>query len=190
MRLPGLKTLAHKSGGPKNGAAHIFGRHRRALSIFILRGSNRRTGAWPRPTPRASMQAPNLRSPRTGCVRSMSRAPSWAIRVLMLFEGAHGLAWQSLSSAPFNEDLELAFIDAGGVHALVFPCRRIQDGWVKSQGDARIEVRPTHWRRWPSLPASPIGSPRQEWVDVTRRNGNPGPAAAFRFHSPAPRKPR
>jgi hypothetical protein len=56
--------------------------------------------------------------------------------------------WQSISTAPFDRDLELAVLDKDGAHALVFPCRRIFGGWVKSQTGARIEVRPTHWRDW------------------------------------------
>ena len=34
--------------------------------------------------------------------------------------------WQSIPSAPFDRDLELAVIDDDGTHALVFPCRRIR----------------------------------------------------------------
>jgi len=57
--------------------------------------------------------------------------------------------WQNVSSAPFDRDLELAVIDDGGVvHALVFPCRRILNGWMKVQTKERLDVRPTHWREW------------------------------------------
>jgi hypothetical protein len=69
----------------------------------------------------------------------------------MMGENADGSAWQSVSTAPFNADLELALIDANGVHALVFPCRRILAGWIKSENNARIEVTPTHWRHWRDL---------------------------------------
>jgi hypothetical protein len=54
--------------------------------------------------------------------------------------------WQPVSSAPFNRDLELAVIDGDGPHALVFPCRRILDGWTKAETKERIDLRPTHWR--------------------------------------------
>jgi hypothetical protein len=57
--------------------------------------------------------------------------------------------WQSMSTAPFDRDLELAVIDDDGVHALVFACRRILGGWVKADGRQRIDVHPTHWRDWP-----------------------------------------
>lgn len=56
--------------------------------------------------------------------------------------------WQSVLSAPFDRDLELAIIDLTGTHALVFPCRRIVGGWAKSKSDDRVLVVPTHWRAW------------------------------------------
>jgi hypothetical protein len=60
--------------------------------------------------------------------------------------------WQSVSSAPFNEDLELAVIDEDGPHLLVFPCRRVLDGWVDAETNKRINVHPTHWRSWDHSP--------------------------------------
>ena len=47
------------------------------------------------------------------------------------FAGADTLnmEWQRINSAPFDRDLELAVIDYGCVHALVFPCRRILGSW-------------------------------------------------------------
>jgi len=56
--------------------------------------------------------------------------------------------WQPVASAPFDCDLELAVIDAGDPHALVFPCRRILGGWMNADTKERLDVRPTHWRRW------------------------------------------
>ena len=56
--------------------------------------------------------------------------------------------WETIASAPFEAELELAVIDEDGEHALVFPCRRIPDGWVNAESGARIGVRPTHWRTW------------------------------------------
>jgi hypothetical protein len=58
--------------------------------------------------------------------------------------------WQSVVAvpAPFNVDLELAVLDSQGIHALVFPCRRIVGGWIKAQTKERMDVRPTHWRQW------------------------------------------
>ena len=56
--------------------------------------------------------------------------------------------WEDISKAPFECDLELAFIDKDGAHALIFPCRRIAYGWVKAKTKERVEVRPSHWRKW------------------------------------------
>jgi hypothetical protein len=57
--------------------------------------------------------------------------------------------WQSImEAAPFNIDLELAVHDRVGMHALVFPCRRILGGWANATTHKRIDLRPTHWRQW------------------------------------------
>jgi hypothetical protein len=72
--------------------------------------------------------------------------------------------WKPISSAPFDRDLELAVIGGDGLHALVFPCRRILGGWMKVGSKERIDVRPTHWRKWREkslsatvLPLTPSG---------------------------------
>jgi hypothetical protein len=56
--------------------------------------------------------------------------------------------WWEISTAPFDQDLELAVIDSDGPHALVFPCRRILGGWMKAETKERLDVHPTHWRAW------------------------------------------
>jgi hypothetical protein len=56
--------------------------------------------------------------------------------------------WQPVETAPFDLDLELAVIDDDGPHALVFPCRRMLQGWLKAENKQLIDVRPTHWRPW------------------------------------------
>ncbi|MGD9980576.1 MAG: hypothetical protein AB7H66_08395 [Hyphomonadaceae bacterium] len=57
-------------------------------------------------------------------------------------------AWRRAADAPFDRDLELAVIDEDGAHALIFACRRVADGWVKSDTGAKLSVEPTHWRAW------------------------------------------
>jgi hypothetical protein len=52
-----------------------------------------------------------------------------------------------------DRDLELAVIDDDGPHALVFPCRRILNGWMKVETRERLDVRPTHWRDWQAAQA-------------------------------------
>lgn len=58
------------------------------------------------------------------------------------------MTWMPVSSAPRDRDLELAVIDRAGTHALLFPCRRIDDGWINALTKRRVELEPTHWREW------------------------------------------
>jgi len=58
------------------------------------------------------------------------------------------MEWQSIATALFDRDLELAVINYDGIHALVFPCRRILGGWTKTETERQIDVEPTHWREW------------------------------------------
>ena len=51
-------------------------------------------------------------------------------------------------TAPPEADLELAVINSDGIHALVFPCRRNFGGWINAKTKERVDVDPTHWRRW------------------------------------------
>jgi len=60
------------------------------------------------------------------------------------------MTWMPVSSAPRDRDLELAVIDRAGTHALLFPCRRIDDGWINALTKRRVELEPTHWREWPA----------------------------------------
>jgi hypothetical protein len=70
--------------------------------------------------------------------------------------------WQSVSTAPFDRDLELAVIDTDGAHALVFPCRRILNGWMKVDTKERLDVRPTHWREWDRAEAGRSNPPQSK----------------------------
>lgn len=54
--------------------------------------------------------------------------------------------WQPIQSAPFGRYLQLSVIE-GQVHALAFPCRRTERGWVNRAGKT-IKIRPSHWRDW------------------------------------------
>jgi hypothetical protein len=56
--------------------------------------------------------------------------------------------WQPISTAPLDCDLELSVINYDGVHALLFPCHRIHDGWLKAGTKERLDLQPTHWREW------------------------------------------
>jgi hypothetical protein len=56
--------------------------------------------------------------------------------------------WLPVSIAPSGADLEVAVMDKGGIHALVFPVRKSGTDWVDAS-NKRIDIVPTHWRKWP-----------------------------------------
>lgn len=58
------------------------------------------------------------------------------------------MQWQTIATAPFDRDLQLAVIDGSGIHALVFPCRRVLRGWINARTSEPVTVWPTHWREW------------------------------------------
>ena len=64
--------------------------------------------------------------------------------------GQKDVEWRRIADAPFDRDLDLSVINYSGVHALVFPCRRVLHGFVKAQDRKPINVVPTHWRVWQS----------------------------------------
>jgi hypothetical protein len=44
------------------------------------------------------------------------------------------MEWRPITTAaPFDRYLELAVIDANGIHRLAFPCRRVLRGWIKAR---------------------------------------------------------
>lgn len=57
-------------------------------------------------------------------------------------------SWQPINSAPFDCDLELAVVEGNDTHALVFRCQRARYGWINAVTGNRIDVDPTHWRKW------------------------------------------
>jgi hypothetical protein len=59
--------------------------------------------------------------------------------------------WRPISSAPFDQDLELSVIEKNEVHALLFPCRRTARGWADAAVKSAVAVRPTHWRPWSNV---------------------------------------
>jgi hypothetical protein len=63
--------------------------------------------------------------------------------------------WQSIIEAPFSEEIELAVIDDEGVHALVFPCKRMSSGWADARTGEILDVHPTHWRKWNRTSSAP-----------------------------------
>ena len=58
------------------------------------------------------------------------------------------LDWEPIATAPFDQELQLSVIEYGEVHALVFPCRLTQAGWIHAETGRPVFVDPTHWRLW------------------------------------------
>jgi len=56
--------------------------------------------------------------------------------------------WETITTAPYESDLELAVVEGNHVHPLVFACRRTTEGWVKASTRERVVINPTHWRLW------------------------------------------
>jgi hypothetical protein len=53
-----------------------------------------------------------------------------------------------ISIGPSDADLEVCVMDYKGIHALVFPCRKNGSGWIDATMKNRIDIQPTHWRKW------------------------------------------
>ncbi len=56
--------------------------------------------------------------------------------------------WLPVRTAPFDRLLQLAVIDAKGVHHLEFPCRRLLRAWIDAHSGSILSFQPTHWREW------------------------------------------
>jgi len=56
--------------------------------------------------------------------------------------------WLPVSIAPSDTDLEVGVMDKYGVHALVFPVHKSGSDWVDASTKKRIDIQPTHWRKW------------------------------------------
>jgi hypothetical protein len=64
------------------------------------------------------------------------------------------MEWQTITTAPFDRDLEVAVIDHDGANALTFPCCRILSGWADAKTKKLVAIHPTHWRDWEHLKRS------------------------------------
>lgn len=56
--------------------------------------------------------------------------------------------WLPVSVAPAGVDLEVCVMDGREIHALIFPCRKNGTDWVDVATKKRIDIEPTHWRKW------------------------------------------
>ena len=63
--------------------------------------------------------------------------------------------WLPVSIAPDEKDLEICIMDYDGiVLALGYPCHKRGAEWVDASNNKRVDVQPTHWRRWPESAAA------------------------------------
>ncbi len=57
--------------------------------------------------------------------------------------------WHPITTAPYNQAIELRVLDHGKVVALPFPCSRDNtDHWINSDLGTPIEIKPIEWRIW------------------------------------------
>lgn len=56
--------------------------------------------------------------------------------------------WLPVAIAPSDSDLEVCVMDKFGIHALVFPVRKNGNEWIDAVTNERVDVDPTHWRKW------------------------------------------
>jgi len=57
-------------------------------------------------------------------------------------------AWNLITTAPVDAELELCVYEDGEYHPLAFPCRRNGVGWSDVRLNRMVPIRPTHWRPW------------------------------------------
>ena len=48
--------------------------------------------------------------------------------------------WEPVTTAPFGRNLQLAVLEHGQAHVLVFPCRRTPEGWIDPATRCRIDI--------------------------------------------------
>jgi hypothetical protein len=57
--------------------------------------------------------------------------------------------WLPISISPPDGDLEVCVMDYDGlVLALDYPCHRNGADWIDASNKRRIDIQPTHWRKW------------------------------------------
>jgi hypothetical protein len=57
--------------------------------------------------------------------------------------------WLPVSIAPSDTDLEVCVMDKkGNIHTLIFPVRKSGPDWVDASTKKRVDIGPTHWRKW------------------------------------------
>lgn len=67
-------------------------------------------------------------------------------RALAFVDGARD--WHPVTTAPFNQDLELRLAGQHRRYVLPFPCRNTRDGWMNSDLKVRVDLPAVEWRCW------------------------------------------
>lgn len=61
----------------------------------------------------------------------------------------HWSHWHPISTAPFNQDLDVRVVENGEAITLPFPCRHTNDGkWLNVDLGTHIKIEPVAWRVW------------------------------------------
>ncbi len=60
-----------------------------------------------------------------------------------------GHPWHPISTAPYNQELEICVLENDRVAALEFPCLRTNDEiWINVDLGITINIEPVKWRAW------------------------------------------
>jgi hypothetical protein len=66
-----------------------------------------------------------------------------------VMEYEHLSRWHPVSTAPYNQDLEIRVNEDGVTSALPFPCRHTNgDEWINVDLGVPLQVHPVEWRIW------------------------------------------
>ena len=69
-----------------------------------------------------------------------------------VMEYEHLSRWHPVSTAPYNQDLEIRVNEDGVTSALPFPCRHTNgDEWINVDLGVPLQVHPVEWRIWQTL---------------------------------------
>lgn len=82
-------------------------------------------------------------SDATSIIREADRAVHAAL------ERQHLSRWHPVSTAPYNQDLEIRVIEDGITTLLPFPCRHTNGGeWINVDLGVPLQIQPIEWRAW------------------------------------------
>ena len=61
----------------------------------------------------------------------------------------HPSRWHPVSTAPYNQDLELRVSEDGMIIKMPFPCRQTnEDEWINVDLGVPLRIQPVEWRAW------------------------------------------